>query len=643
VNSARSLPDLTALPRGAHRLALSLLTMALVTAALGVAAISLLSAARAYVGGEGQWTRAQKSAVQSLLLYLESGDRTHHEAWATAIAVPLGDRRAREELDKPKPDLQVVREGFLAGQNHDDDIPGMIRLYRCCSALPFMAGSIRVWREADVLIAELGALAREAQALHAQGNAADRRLALRAQVLSLDARLAPLAIRFSAELGEASRLAGRLLLVALVLGSLLLGVSGYLLVRGRARRELAAARALLRSETLFRSLWQTTNDTVLIVGADNRIRFTNPAADALFGHPPGALHGALLTTVMPERLRAGHDAGMQRHMTDGSRKLDWSGTRAPALRADGTEVPVEIRFARFELDGETLFVGFLRDITERLSAEREILDANSGLEQRVAERTRELVQANRRLLELDRLKSEFLASMSHELRTPLNSILGFTTVLHQGMAGPLNGEQQRQLGFIKGSGEHLLALINDLLDLSRIESGRMEVAQEPLDLREVATEVQAHLRPLATRKGLQLLLALPEGAVPLLGDRRKTYQVLLNLAGNAIKFTERGQVQIHVRRGRDEAQLEVRDSGIGIAPEHVPQLFEAFRQIDGGMARSHEGTGLGLHLTHRLLLLMGGRVEVESRVGEGSLFRVHLPLQGPAPTPAPAVRDEVAA
>jgi PAS domain S-box-containing protein len=642
VNSAPTLPDLTALPRGAQCLALSLLVMALVTAALGAAAISLLSAARAYVGGEGQWTRAQKSAVQSLLLYLDSGDAAHHQAWAAAIAVPLGDRRAREELDKPDPDLQVVTEGFLAGHNHADDIPGMIRLYRCCSGLPFMSGSISVWREADMLIEELAALAHEAQALRAQANSAERRTALRAQVLSLDARLAPLAIRFSAELGEASRLAGRLLLVALVLGSLLLGVGGYMLVQGRARRELAAARALLRSETLFRSLWQTTNDTVLIVGADNHIRFANPAADTLFGHPPGALHGALLTTVMPERLRTSHDAGMRRHMANGSRKLDWAGTRVPALRADGSEVPVEIRFARFDLDGETLFVGFLRDITERLNAEREILDANSGLEQRVAERTRELVQANRRLLELDRLKSEFLASMSHELRTPLNSILGFATVLHQGMAGPLSEEQRRQLGFIKGSGEHLLALINDLLDLSRIESGRMEVAQEPFCLHEVAAEVQAHLRPLVARKGLQLVLAVPE-RLPLLGDRRKTYQVLLNLAGNAVKFTERGQVEIGARREGDQALIEVRDTGIGIAPEHLPQLFEAFRQIDSGLARSHEGTGLGLHLTHRLLALMGGRVEVESRVGEGSVFRVHLPLQGPAPMPAPATRDEVAA
>jgi PAS domain S-box-containing protein len=629
---------MTELPRGAQRLALSLLLMALFTALLGTLAMSLLSAARAYVGGEGQWSRAQKSAVQALLLYLDSGDAAHFRAWEAAIAVPLGDRRAREELDKPEFDRGVVTEGFLAGQNHPDDIPAMIRLYRCCGALPFMAEPIAVWREADGLVAELAATARQAQAMHAQGRQAELKAALREQVLALDARLTPLELRFSSQLGEASRLAVRLLLAGLVGGALVLGLGGYVFVYRRARREREAARALRRSETLFRSLWETTDDTVLIVGPDNTIRFANPAADALFGHTPGSLVGHPLTLVMPERLRAGHNAGMARHMASGQRRLDWTGTRVPALRADGSEVPVEIRFARFELDGEPLFVGFLRDITARLSAEREILDANSGLEQRVAERTRELVQANQRLLQLDRLKSEFLASMSHELRTPLNSILGFASVLHQGMAGPLNAEQQRQLGFIKGSGEHLLALINDLLDLSRIESGRMVVAQELFDLRDVATEVQANLRPLAARKGLVLQLVAPE-ALALSGDRRKTYQVLLNIAGNAVKFTEQGQVQIRARREGDAAVVEVQDSGIGIAPEQLPQLFEAFRQLDGSMARSHEGTGLGLHLTQRLLVLMGGCVEVESTPGVGSLFRVRLPLQGPAPA-APALRPD---
>ena len=620
----------SALMRGAQRLALLLLALSLVGALVGTAAISMMSAARAYVGGEGKWSRAQKSAVQALLLYLGDGDPAHFDSWQAAIAVPLGDRRAREELDRDTPDLRRVAEGFSAGQNHPEDIPAMIRLYRCCSSMPFMAASVSAWREGDRLLDGLAQLAAQAHALQAAGASAEQRMALLQQVLVLDARLVALEVQFSAELGEASRLTVQVLTWSLIVSALVVGLGGYGLVRHRARREQLAVRALARSEALFRSLWQTTDDTVLIVGADNLVRFANPAADGLFGHPSGALTGQPLPMLIPERLRASHRTGMARHLSDGSRKLDWSGTRVPALRADGSEVPVEIRFARFEIEGEILFVGFLRDITQRLHAEQEILDANSSLERRVAERTQDLVQANSRLLELDRLKSNFLAAMSHELRTPLNSILGFASVLHQGMAGPLTPEQQRQLGFIKGSGQHLLALINDVLDLSRIESGRMDMARDAFDLSDVAAEVHAHLRPLAERKGLALQLSVAQD-VPLLGDRRKTYQVLLNVAGNAIKFTERGQVEIRVALEQGQACIEVRDSGIGIAPQHLQQIFHAFHQVDGGLARSHEGTGLGLHLTQQLLALMGGSIEVESRPGQGSLFRMRLPLQGPAP------------
>ncbi len=161
-------------------------------------------------------------------------------------------------------------------------------------------------------------------------------------------------------------------------------------------------------------------------------------------------------------------------------------------------------FSELQLDGELHFVGFLRDITKRKEAERAVRDSNERLEHRVAERTRELREANERLMELDRMKSQFLATMSHELRTPLNSILGFTSLMREGMAGPLTDEQRRQLGFVHGSGEHLLALINDLLDLSRIESGRMDVAMAPFDFAAVAAEVGVSLKPLIMQKGLRL-------------------------------------------------------------------------------------------------------------------------------------------
>jgi PAS domain S-box-containing protein len=753
-------------------LALPLVVLALLLASLGVVCISVLSAARAYVGGESQWSRSQKSAAHHLQRYAETGDPNLWAAYLSAIEVPLGDRRAREELDRPEPDLAVVRDGFIAGLNHPDDIPGMIRLYRWFRDVPFMATAIATWAEGDRLIAELQTTAEALHRAVQSGAPASTRRLLSERVHAIDGALTPVEARFSATLGEASRLTQQLLVAAVVLGTA--GLAGLTLVvmqraaeremrqskalrdsearfqramvgssdgfwewdmsvglayysprfetllgytpgtlspraetakslihpddaeatrralsahmRGgapydvtlrmrhadgswrwmRSRAQLqhdggpmpapgerfegmrlagsvvdvterrASEQALRANETLFRSLWETTNDAVLIVGTDHVIRFANPAAHQLFGHAGGQLLGQPLAVVQPQRMHAAHVAGVARYMANGSRRLDWRGSEIVGRHAQGHEFPLEIRFSHFELGSELHFVAFLRDISDRKRAERELLEARDRLEQRVQERTRELSQANERLLELDRLKSQFLATISHELRTPLNSILGFTTVLRQEMAGPLTEEQARQLGFVQASGQHLLSLINDLLDLSRIESGRMEVAREAYDFVDIAHEALQQLRPLAEGKGLALHLDLPS-ALPGVGDRRKLYQVLLNLAGNAVKFTQKGEVRIRARAHEGRLMVEVVDTGIGIDAQHVEALFEAFRQVDGSLVRNHEGTGLGLYLCRKLLDLMDGQISVRSSPGVGSCFCFSLPLQ-----PGPAARVDAA-
>jgi PAS domain S-box-containing protein len=270
-------------------------------------------------------------------------------------------------------------------------------------------------------------------------------------------------------------------------------------------------------------------------------------------------------------------------------------------------------------------VGFITDISERKRAEDEVLMLNLSLERRVEERTAELAAANGQLKELDRLKSEFLATMSHELRTPLNSIIGFSSILRQGMAGPLNEEQQKQIDLVRGSARHLLLLINDLLDLSRIESGRMELASEDFDLAGVLTEVESVLAPMVTQRGLSYATRGAESPVRLCSDRQRIYQVILNLANNAVKFTERGGVTVECEASAEEIRVCVRDTGIGIKPENLPLLFEAFRQIDGSARRVYEGTGLGLHLCRKLLDMLGGTIGVESVYGQGSCFTVSLP------------------
>jgi len=573
--------------------------MAAVLAALGLFAVTALSAGHAYVTGESHWSRAQKSATLALLGYLQTGDDELFRRYEQEIAVPLNARRAREAMDLGSAHDDEARDGFVGSRNPAADAPGMIRLYRCCSTLPQLADAVTSWRTADEAIAELTRLADEARQLPAEARAA-----LQPRLLALDARLTMLEEHFSADLGHASRLTATALETMLMASALLFGPAAVWLMLRRARRDLVATQAIQRSEALFRSLWDTSIDGTIIIDTHSRIRLANPALHALLGHAPGSLVGQPLAVLQPEQLRAPHETGLARHLATGERRLNWHGTEALARHADGHDLPVEIRFGSFELDGETLFVGFLHDLTGRKAAER-------------------VAAEHRRLQAQDRAKSEFLARMSHELRTPLNAILGFTDLLGAGHSGPVTAEQTRQLGYVAGAGRHLLALINDLLDLSRIEAGRAELSLAPLDVADLAAEVADQLRPLAEQRGLTLATAVAS-PLPWLGDRRKLAQVLLNLVGNAIKFSEQGDIAITAQLDGDRLVMAVRDHGPGVPEAQRSLLFQPFRQLDGGRTDAPPGTGLGLYLSAQLLSLMNGRIRHEPAEGGGSRFVVEL-------------------
>ncbi|MGZ5565886.1 MAG: PAS domain S-box protein, partial [Limisphaerales bacterium] len=264
---------------------------------------------------------------------------------------------------------------------------------------------------------------------------------------------------------------------------------------------------------------------------------------------------------------------------------------------------------------------------EQTRASEALKRARDEMEQRVRDRTAELSAANERLSELDRLKSLFLAGMSHELRTPLNSIIGFASILYQGFAGPVNEEQKKQLGFIRGSGTHLLSLVNDLLDLSRIEAGKVDLDVEEFDFEEVVKDVVENLRPMVAEKKLRFTTKLSRPVIKMQGDRKRCFQVLLNLANNAVKFTQRGSVEIEVTTTDKILKVSVVDTGIGIKPEQMEMLFEAFRQLDDSAKKLYEGTGLGLYLCRKLLTLMHGEIGVASVFGQGSRFTFSLPLR----------------
>jgi protein-histidine pros-kinase len=280
------------------------------------------------------------------------------------------------------------------------------------------------------------------------------------------------------------------------------------------------------------------------------------------------------------------------------------------LHADGHEFPVAISLSPLVIDGQRLVIAAIRDISDRKAIELALQLKNQELE-----------RANR-------AKDHFLATMSHELRTPLNAILGFTGLMLMKLPGPLTEAQERQLQHVQTSGRHLLSLINDLLDLAKIESGHVELHCVPVDARAVIEDVATALRPAAQAKQLQLGVTLPETTLPVLADRRALHQVVLNLASNAVKFTATGTVLIRAERRDDRLAVVVEDTGVGITPEDQARLFQAFVQVGEGRDRRGEGTGLGLHLSRKLTELMGGQLQVQSVSGQGSTFTALLPWGG---------------
>jgi PAS domain S-box-containing protein len=271
-------------------------------------------------------------------------------------------------------------------------------------------------------------------------------------------------------------------------------------------------------------------------------------------------------------------------------------------------------------------ISSLRARKERAEAMVDLMRARLELEERVRQRTAELVKAKDAAESADRLKSAFLATMSHELRTPLNSIIGFTGIVAQELAGPLNEEQKKQLGMVQNSARHLLALINDVLDISKIEAGQLEIHCVPFSFPQAIGKAVNTVSPLAQKKGIRLHMEISPQVDQIISDQRRTEQILLNLLGNAVKFTDQGEVSVRCWRENEWLVTAIRDTGIGIDSQHHQTIFEPFRQADTGLARKREGSGLGLSICKRLVQRLGGLIFVESAPGQGSTFTVRLPL-----------------
>jgi PAS domain S-box-containing protein len=425
--------------------------------------------------------------------------------------------------------------------------------------------------------------------------------------------------------------AGIVLLTSL-LGSIVLKHQ----VNARSRELHEVNRVLRASERKYRELVMLANSIILRWSQDGRITFLNEFGQRFFGYTEKEILGRnVLGTIVPEDESTGRNLrSLMEEILNDPQKFERNINEN--MRRNGERVWIDWT-NKVVLDEqgqikEILSIG--SDITDRKLAEGQIRRLNDDLrrhaevlEQRVAERTAELVIAKDRAESADRIKSAFLATMSHELRTPLNSIIGFTGIMLQGLAGPLNEEQQKQLNMVQSSSRHLLSLINDVLDISKIEAGQLALSVTSFELRPSIEKMVKLVLPLAEKKGLDLRVDIADDIKTATTDQLRLEQVILNLLNNAVKFTEKGHVRISCRSENDQYLLSVSDTGPGMRPEELPGLFQPFHQIDTGLTRKHEGTGLGLSICKKLLGMMGGTIDVRSRWGQGSTFTIRFPIQ----------------
>ena len=586
--------------------------MTVLQASVAAVSIQLLSTVRAYVAGESLYSKAQKDAQIYLLDYAEKHQEDDYVRFMSALAIPLGDRAARETLQRPEPDLAIARQGFIDGGNHPDDIDGLIQMFRLFQRVPFMSKPIATWTEGDRTIEEMrGMVERAHERIRAGDLESPAVLAMLRRSPDFNDRLTRLTSAFSAQLGEASRTTQRLLLGLNTCIAILLMISGLGFVRRTVRMQAVSD---LRMERLIHAV----TEGVVTVDESRSIVLFNRAAETMFGATAADALGSPIDRFVEHLAIAdGHDLAEVRPIESSAGSLQ----ALTGRKRDGRPFPIEASLSRLQMERGTLTTIVLRDITARIVADAE-------------RRAHEALEAS------SKAKTEFLSRMSHELRTPLNAVIGFSQLLRLDTAKPLTTEQLERVQHIENAGAHLLALVNDVLDLSRIESGEMSVSSQAVELLRVIEEAATMVSPLVTKAGVEVFLAAelpasnsfqrvdahstPPGDVWVNADPVRLRQVLVNLLSNAVKYNRPGgRVALTWKRSRHECEILVTDTGQGIPADQLAGLFQPFNRL-GAASSSVEGTGIGLVLSRQLAEMMGGVLTITSTFGVGTCASLKL-------------------
>lgn len=586
-----------------------LLVALLLLSALAAASVDLLSGVRAYVGGESRWSKGQKDAVYHLQRYVVTRDPQDYRSFEEALAVPLGDRRARLALERHPPDLAEARSGFLQGGNHPADVDSLVTIFLRFRNVSFMAAAISIWAEADTRIDELATLGRRVREQVDAGEAGRAQLELLAAELPrLNAHLTVLEDRFSATLGEASRTVHRWVRIAtwLLAGGLMLGSlwASWALLREQSKVEQALRESNER--------WTLAADAAGLGLYDWDLRTQRARVDAR----AAALYGL---PAQPHELDSAGALAQSRVHPDDAARL-----RSVIAQAIVHPTPATMRYRVVLDDGSerhlesiahvrdggagvgVRLVGTLRDVTAEVHA------AQLRLDKEAAERA-------------SHAKSEFLSRVSHELRTPLNAVLGFSELLQSDTRQPLTPAQSDWVQHVIDAGRHLLSLIDDILDLSHLDDASPALDLQPVALAPLIGHTIAQLGPYAADHGVRLVADVPpQASLQVQAEPRRLGRVLHNLLTNAIKYNRRGgEARVHCRREGAHVCLEVCDDGPGLRADQLGQLFQPFNRLGAEFSKV-PGNGLGLMVVQQLVRRLEGQLEVRSVEGEGTCMQVRL-------------------
>lgn len=390
------------------------------------------------------------------------------------------------------------------------------------------------------------------------------------------------------------------------------------------------ARSSVREHMRFRELLEAAPDAIIEVDHEGRIVLLNKVTEQLFGYSRAELSGQLVELLIPEGARSGHHAHRTQYWSQPSTRPMGSGLRLEGQRKDGSTFPVEISLSPVQFEDGFRVSAIIRDVSERRRAEEELRSVQAAHTEELSAKNHELASRNEEVERANGRKDEFLSGMSHELRTPLHTIIGFTELLEEELEGSLNEKQHRFVRYIHKDSQHLLALINDVLDLSKIESGRLDLQFEQFSLIEALEETVSSMRQRGAMKSIEIETIAPESP-DVYADRLRFRQILYNLLNNAVKFTPQGgRVTVEVVVDRDHVAISVSDTGIGIPLDKQAAVFDRFYQVGQRQAGGQEGTGLGLAITQRLVEAHGGSIHLKSELGKGSRFTFTIPFTGSA-------------